>query len=864
MRRASRLLPIASLLAALPTCSPDDAPQPPTAAACAPLPGGAFETGDPEGHADPFGARAASQARAGRIRDAAAFPQPAHGRQRVQDGDFVLINDKISVVIEDRGMSDGYARFGGEILAIDQVGDDGRPRGLSRYVETLVGVSIEAVQPESITVLNDGSDGAPAVVRVVGVLAPIPFMSESFGTIFPNRYGLPVAQDFVLAPGSDKLDVTLHVANTRPEPIDFGVERLDSDEMLGFFQGSQNQMVTAEYAYGEPEGEVAWAGFDGGDFSFAWRSPRGPLEYGLTISGFSLYFGPGFTADACAVATVEQAEIIAGGPGYDGLREAIRRVDGEAPWREVRGTLADAAGAPVAGAWVHLLDAAGGYLSRTTTAADGSYLVHAPPGDDVTLVPQKRGYPAHAGAVAHPGEDVADLAFAPTAAIHVTATDAAAGGPLPVRIQVIPAEAQPATPEDRGVLDEVDGRLHQEFAVSGEATLVVPPGEHRVVVSRGYEWELLDTTVTAAAGQTVDVAAPLARSVDSAGVFCADFHIHSFLSSDSPDPIDHKVRGAVADGLDIPVSSEHEWVLDFQPFIQDLGLTDWAFGMGSEELTTFKFGHFGVVPLDPQPDQPNSGAIDWIGKDPAALFGAVHERAEKPVLIVNHPRSTGFEGYFSTALYDPETGTGKDGFWSDSFDAIEVFNDSDLEANREGSLVDWFSMLDRGRRVVAVGSSDSHRLRTSPVGYPRTCMFFGHDDLSSLTPAAVRDALASGNSTVSGGIFMTVEGPGGERPGQVVLTSGAATFTVTVQAPSWVDAQTLEVFVNGKSVSVEPLLPLGSGPGKRFVNQVQVSLDPARDESWVVFHAKGEADLAPLHPGRRAFAASNPVFLKAM
>jgi hypothetical protein len=76
-----------------------------------------------------------------------------------------------------------------------------------------------------------------------------------------------------------------------------------------------------------------------------------------------------------------------------------------------------------------------------------------------------------------------------------------------------------------------------------------------------------------------------------------------------------------------------------------------------------------------------------------------------------------------------------------------------------------------------------------------------------------------------------------------------------------VSADTLEVIVNGETVSVEPLLPLGGGTGKTFMNQVQVSVDPARQVSWVVFHAKGESDLAPLHPGRRPFAASNPVFL---
>ncbi len=201
----------------------------------------------------------------------------------------------------------------------------------------------------------------------------------------------------------------------------------------------------------------------------------------------------------------------------------------------------------------------------------------------------------------------------------------------------------------------------------------------------------------------------------------------------------------------------------------------------------------------------------------------------------------------------------------DDFDVIEVFNESDFESNREDTVVDWFSFLNHGRRIWAVGSSDSHHLRTSPAGYPRTCLWFGHDDLSALTPNAVRDALASGAATVSGGLFMTVAGPNGERPGQTVLAPGnTATLTVTVQAPSWVDAQTLEIIVNGETVATEPLEPLGTGPGKRFVNEVQVTLDPARDESWVVFHARGDTDLAPLHPGRAAFAVSNPVFLKPM
>jgi hypothetical protein len=42
---------------------------------------------------------------------------------------------------------------------------------------------------------------------------------------------------------------------------------------------------------------------------------------------------------------------------------------------------------------------------------------------------------------------------------------------------------------------------------------------------------------------------------------------------------------------------------------------------------------------------------------------------------------------------------------------------------------------------------------------------------------------------------------------------------------------------------------------------VTPAVDAAAPRNWVVFHAKGEGDLAPLHPGRKPFAVSNAVFL---
>ncbi|MEQ9324354.1 MAG: carboxypeptidase-like regulatory domain-containing protein, partial [Polyangiaceae bacterium] len=435
---------------------------PPVPDGCTPEP---VETGDPNGHPEPFGAKAAGQARAGRLIDGLGVPPPAHGRQPIQDGDFVLANEHVAFVIEDGGLSDGYSRFGGEILAVDRVDDDGMPLGESTYVETLIGLGFSMPQPSSVGVLQDGSDGMEAIVRVVGTTEAIPFLAGSLGPLFGDVGDLTVIYDYILAPGEERLRIRVGVVNESEEQRDFGAIKAASDELYGFFQGNHNQLVTEEIGFGG-EGAVSFAGFVGRGTSFAFRAPDGPLEYGLEQSGFVLFHGPGWLAEACAVTSSERTEVIVGGRGYDSLREAIRRVDGVEPWRAVDGTVTDSAGEPLADAWVHVLDEDDLYLARTKTEADGTFVVHAPPGEEVTLQAQLRGY-VHAPVSVAADAEQATLPADPHAVLSVTATDG--GQPLPVRIQVVPSASLPATPEHWGVLDEVQGRLHQEFAVTGSA-----------------------------------------------------------------------------------------------------------------------------------------------------------------------------------------------------------------------------------------------------------------------------------------------------------------------------------------------------------------------------------------------------------
>src|SRR6185369_6014166 len=107
-----------------------------------------------------------------------------------------------------------------------------------------------------------------------GPLAPIPFMDGPLKALFPPPKTLDVAVDYVLAPGEEKLLVRLGVRNTTGDLIDFGVNKT-SEELYGFFHTSQSSTVTAEHGFGEQSGTLAWVGFDGGPWSFAWRAAGG-------------------------------------------------------------------------------------------------------------------------------------------------------------------------------------------------------------------------------------------------------------------------------------------------------------------------------------------------------------------------------------------------------------------------------------------------------------------------------------------------------------------------------------------------------------------------------------------------------------
>lgn len=797
-------------------------------------------TGTP--HAEPFGA-SATEARAGRLTEADLPPDP-EDLLTWREGDYVLANDRIAVVIEDARASDGYDPFGGKLAGMARV-EDGRMVDAADFNEIILGLGRYTVVPTSVGVLEPAEDGT-ATVRVNGMLRPIPFADELASALAPANYDdLAVALDYSLAPGASHVSVRVQLSSPR-------TGRARGNLLLLTFQTYRMPAFAPERGFDLGD-RSAFVGFADDDAtSYAIEAIDDDLGLLIEVSGAVLFQGQAFEAAGCAVTDFELARIHVGGPGMDGLLSAMREEAGTEE-RVIEGVITGGDGEPAAGVRVHAESAdMARYLARATTDSEGRYRLRVDASETVRL----RAFRVGEGIVEIPSGET-DATLPELGAIAVTATGAE--GALPVRVQTVPQSApEPSLSRRWGEPDRPARRTHVVFPTDGQVTLPVLPGTHRVIVSRGFEYDLFESDVEVTAGETTNVPVMLERVVDTTGVMCADYHIHTNRSPDSSDPARFKLHSSAGDGLEIPCRSDHEWVVSWDELVEEETLDGWLFGVTSLELTTFAWGHFGVVPLTPRPNEPNNGAPDWTGKNPPEVFAEVHARPEDPLLIINHPRGAAIGGYFSAAGYDAATGTVRNAhLWDESFGAIETFSDSSFDESAE-QVADWFSFLRSGRRVWAVGSSDTHHvMRGSPVGYPRTCLRVGLDDPEALRTGGaetlVRDATADGHFTVSGGIYVDAWARGDVQPGDEVTGAAAReSVRVRVQAAPWIDVDALEVWVDGElaqTIAIE-----ASTEVVRFDDTIEVEGD------WVVFHAKGDRDLSPALPGRMPFGVTQPIF----
>ncbi|HVV84141.1 MAG TPA: hypothetical protein VHE35_13795, partial [Kofleriaceae bacterium] len=314
---------LASLTISLAACGGDGN------ASCAP---GLPPDGDVNGHPQPLGA-GPTEARAGRITSAVQLPATTLGLSTWQVGDYVLANDRVAMVIEDVGPSDLYDPWGGRPVgvALMQGGAMVQP---ADFGELFLLVGRSTVVTEAVTVVNDGSDGGPAVIRARGKLAHLPFLDPLLQAILSDGFrDIDAAIDYSLAPGADVVDITMHLSSGRTYDTPVGAV------IHGFMYTDRMRAVVPGKGYTTDIAGATWAEFvDDDGASYAYRAADSVLGGSLAQAGFIGALNDGFTIKGCALTTRAHARIVIGGPGLDGLVAAVARVDGT-PMRTITGSV---------------------------------------------------------------------------------------------------------------------------------------------------------------------------------------------------------------------------------------------------------------------------------------------------------------------------------------------------------------------------------------------------------------------------------------------------------------------------------------------------------------------------------------------
>jgi hypothetical protein len=460
------------------------------------------------------------------ITDAADCVDGPMSRCRVND--YLLANDEIRVVIQDvqRNLF-GIGQYGGQIIDADIV-RTGLDPDRDSFEEMATHLNIENVAHYTdLAIINDGSDGQPAVLRATGVDDLLDFLNPSstvadFGFDFPvaaDDKDLPVevSTDYILEPGRNYVRIETTVVNLGGAtlPIFLG-EYLNGSGEIEMFQpgygfGEPLVGVTCSPTAANPCNAVAYAGRDSGaGVSYGYVHDV-PNSSNFTTSGVSVaLLGQEATYTLIGAQAPAFSLAPAGDPGDsltltrffvvgDGTVDSILRGRNEAQYRAagtVEGTVT-VGGSPVAGvavaAYGVVAQGPGGWglapltrnvVNTTLTDTSGHYSLDVATGS-YSIVAHLAGHPYQGGGTTPQLNPVVvtafqsvtqDLAIPTAGALQVDIVDE---GPDPIaaKVSVVGIDPSPQAINSQNIL----GLIPNTTGIFNDREDRVPFGVSRVL-----------------------------------------------------------------------------------------------------------------------------------------------------------------------------------------------------------------------------------------------------------------------------------------------------------------------------------------------------------------------------------------------
>lgn len=819
-------------------------------------------------------------------------------------GDFLLANDRVRVIVERPLRLIAPQPYGGIIVDAD----------LKRPAETpgadqlgrigLLYAFGRTINVTKVEVLKDGASGGYAVLAATGEDALIDYVNVpgTINSFLPgvtlqvspeNPLPLRATTYYVLSPGESRVRMLTAFCNTSKEVVSFPVgDLIDQGGSTDFFNpsGCANGMGN-DGCLVDP---VTFYGYQGDAVAYGMRNYRygdgktpevaallGVSGVNGTLAGAQNLEGLLSWSDASAtkrpgafgILGEEQRSFLRDffvGSDLGELQSELLSLDG-APKARLQVTAQLPDGSPAPGARVAVIEAATG-LQRTLLVADGSGRAKAdlPPGNYALTLGQ-RGFavlPATPVTVPTTGGVQATLKLGESRTLRFTVKDPT-GAPLTAKVTVLCPQGPCAFPAAayRGFFD-VERRPSNVAAIglvppSGELTLQVPRGSYRYLVSRGPEYSIWpeDFFTQPAAGDDAatdaSYSATLAHVVDTTGYLSADLHLHSVSSTDSSVRLETRVLGMAAEGLDVIVSTDHDYITDYAPSVKALGAEGVIASMIGCEVSPGDYGHQQAYPVLWRPGV-HGRPFDWAGGEGPSLrldqlYAGLREANPGVVLQMNHPRG----GSGSLRQLRVDTGTGKSHadpksfrmvpnpaataddtkLLSNDFDAFEIINGT---GRNDALFNDWMTMLSRGAVKTATAVSDSHKFSDDVAGYSRTWAKVGFDEVAKFSPAAFAQALKAHRAFGGNGPTLvltaqalnaagTAYGPVAEVGDTLAVDVAAGDtvqLTVEARAPAWMSFDALQLFTHASGREAFDGKPNNDWPASRilFTQQVDSSV----------------------------------------
>jgi hypothetical protein len=436
-------------------------------------------------------------------------------------GDFRLYNDKIQLIIQQPGRkAAAIDEFGGNIVDADRVRSNGVEH--DNFGAWSPGINVETTANyTSVVVLNDGTNGMPAVIRATGPDDILDFVNPSstvagFGFAFPtgaDDHDLPIEiqTDYILEAGKEYVRVettvtnlsgTAYTATSGPNAALFFADYLNGSGQVDLWQptnGFGEPLLTVRDGTGayqpcnlgtcDPQDLVAYVGTDlaaglsygyitniNGSTTFSTSGVTVPLlgqEALFTLTGAGAPNFPlqpsGNPGDSF---TVTRYFAVADG-GVDALMK-IRNDIFQIATGTLTGTVTSG-GQPVANADIAVsapsVPGALGLTAQPTTnlvahartGADGRYSIELPPGGSYTVRANKNGRLAPTPLSAPASISVAmtttqDFTLPSAGAIQVIVTDEN-DNRIPAKVQLVGSDPFPDPLNSQNILGVVRSRM---------------------------------------------------------------------------------------------------------------------------------------------------------------------------------------------------------------------------------------------------------------------------------------------------------------------------------------------------------------------------------------------------------------------